>query len=61
MVEGKRADLRRMGHVQNNQYKRTLAFVIFLIAALALITATFLNPIFMNGLIRTSSNQGVVV
>lgn len=61
MVEGKRADLRRMGHEQNNQYKRTLAFVIFLIAALALITATFLNPIFMKGQIRTSSNQAVVV
>ena len=61
MVEGKRADLRRIGHEQNNQYKRTLAFVIFLIAALALITATFLNPIFMKGQIRTSSNQAVVV
>ena len=47
MVEGKRADLRRMGYEQNNQYKRLLAFVIFLIAALSLITATFLNPIFM--------------
>ncbi len=41
MVEGKRADLRRMGYEQNNQYKRLLAFVIFLIAALSLITATF--------------------
>lgn len=61
MVEGKRADLRRMGYEQNNQYKRTLAFVIFLIAALSLITATFLNPIFMKGQIRTSYNRAVVV
>lgn len=61
MVEGKRADLRRMGREQNSQYKRTLAFVIFLIAALSLITATFLNPIFMKKQIRTNSNTAVVV
>lgn len=61
MVEGKRADLRRMGYEQNNQYKRLLAFVIFLIAALSLITATFLNPIFMKKQIRTSYNRAVVV
>lgn len=61
MVEGKRADLRRMDYEQNNQYKRLLAFVIFLIAALSLITATFLNPIFMKKQIRTSYNRAVVV
>lgn len=61
MVEVKRADLRRMGYEQNNQYKRLLAFVIFLIAALSLITATFLNPIFMKKQIRTSYNRAVVV
>lgn len=61
MVEGKRADLRRMGYEQNTQYKRLLAFVIFLIAALSLITATFLNPIFMKKQIRTSYNRAVVV
>ena len=61
MGEGKRADLRRMGYEQNNQYKRLLAFVIFLIAALSLITATFLNPIFMKKQIRTSYNRAVVV
>lgn len=61
MVEGKRADLRRMGYEQNNQYKRLLAFVIFLIAALSLITATFLNPIFMKKQIGTSYNRAVVV
>ena len=61
MVESKRADLRRMGYEQNNQYKRLLAFVIFLIAALSLITATFLNPIFMKKQIRTSYNRAVVV
>ena len=47
MVEGRRANLRRMGQEQASQYKRMMAFVIFLAAALTLITATFLNPIFM--------------
>lgn len=61
MVEGKRADLRRMEQEQNTQYKRTLAWVIFLIATLSLITATFLNPIFMKKQIRTSYNQAVTV
>ena len=61
MVEGKRADLRRIGQEQNTQYKRTLAFVIFLIASLSLITATFLNPFFMKKQIRTSYNEAVVV
>lgn len=61
MVEGSRADLRRMDHEQSNQYKRMLAFVIFLIVSLTMITATFLNPIFMKGQIRTSNNQAVVI
>ena len=61
MVEGRRADLRQMGQEQASQYKRMMAFVIFLVAALTLITATFLNPIFMKKQIRTSYNQAVVV
>jgi hypothetical protein len=61
MVEGRRADLRRMGQEQASQYKRMMAFVIFLAAALTLITATFLNPIFMKKQIRTSYNQAVIV
>ncbi len=61
MVEGRRANLRRMGQEQASQYKRMMAFVIFLAAALTLITATFLNPIFMKKQIRTSYNQAVVV
>lgn len=61
MVEGKRAELRRMGTEQHSQYKRMLAFVIFLTAALTLITATFLNPHFMKGQIRTSYNKAVIV
>ncbi|NRO15629.1 hypothetical protein [Lactobacillus helveticus] len=61
MVEGRRANLRRMGQEQASQYKRMMAFVIFLVAALTLITATFLNPIFMKKQIRTSYNQAVVV
>ncbi|NRN88957.1 hypothetical protein [Lactobacillus helveticus] len=61
MVEGRRANLRRMGQEQASQYKRMMAFVIFLATALTLITATFLNPIFMKKQIRTSYNQAVVV
>ncbi|NHL91690.1 hypothetical protein ERJ65_08600 [Lactobacillus helveticus] len=61
MVEGRRANLRRMGQEQASQYKRMMAFVIFLAAALTFITATFLNPIFMKKQIRTSYNQAVVV
>lgn len=61
MVEGRRANLRRMGQEQASQYKRMMAFVIFLAAALTLITATFLNPVFMKKQIRTSYNQAVVV
>ncbi|NRO06240.1 hypothetical protein [Lactobacillus helveticus] len=61
MVEGRRANLQRMGQEQASQYKRMMAFVIFLAAALTLITATFLNPIFMKKQIRTSYNQAVVV
>lgn len=61
MVEGRRANLRRMGQEQASQYKRMMAFVIFLAASLTLITATFLNPIFMKKQIRTSYNQAVVV
>lgn len=61
MVESSRADLRRMDHEQSNKYKRTLAWVIFLIASLTMITVTFLNPIFMKGQIKTSNNQAVIV
>ncbi len=61
MVEGRRANLRRMWQEQAGQYKRMMAFVIFLAAALTLITATFLNPIFMKKQIRTSYNQAVIV
>lgn len=61
MVEGTRTDLRRMDQEQSNQYKRTLAFVIFLIVTLTMITATFLNPLFMKGQIRTSNNSAVVI
>ncbi|TSO25636.1 hypothetical protein [Lactobacillus sp. LL6] len=61
MVDGSRADLRRQGQEQNTHYKRILAFLIFLIAALSMITTTFLNPFFMKSQIRTSNNQVVVV
>lgn len=61
MVNGSRADLRRMDQEQNSQYKRMLAFVIFIIVSLTMITATFLNPFFMKGQIRTSNNRAVIV
>lgn len=61
MVKGSRADLRRMDQEQSNQYKRTLAFIIFTVVSLVMITATFLNPHFMKGQVRTSSNSAVIV
>lgn len=61
MVEGTRADMRRIDQEQNTQYKRTLAFVIFLLVSLVMITTTFLNPLFMKGQIRHSSNRAVIV
>ncbi|RVU71055.1 MULTISPECIES: hypothetical protein [Lactobacillus] len=61
MVDNSRGELRRMDHEQTSQYKRTLAFVIFIILALVMITATFLNPLFMKGQIRTSNNRAVIV
>ena len=61
MVDGSRANLRRRDQEQNTHYKRILAFLIFLIATLTMITATFLNPFFMKKQIRTSNNQVVVV
>lgn len=61
MVNGSRADLRRMDQEQNSQYKRMLAFVIFVIVTLIMITTTFLNPFFMKGQIRTSNNRAVIV
>lgn len=61
MVDGRRAEMRRMGQEQESQYKRTLAFVIFLLVSLMMITATFLNPLFMKGQVRTSYNKAVVV
>ncbi|GGV12972.1 hypothetical protein [Lactobacillus acetotolerans] len=61
MVDNARTDLRRINHEQNNQYKRILAFIIFLIVTLIMITGTFLNPFFMKKQIRTSNNQAVIV
>ncbi len=61
MANSTRANMRRMGQEQNTQYKRTLSFVIFLIVALGMITATFLNPLFMKSQIKTSNNKAVVV
>ena len=61
MVDNAITDLRRINHEQNNQYKRILAFIIFLIVTLIMITGTFLNPFFMKKQIRTSNNQAVIV
>ncbi len=61
MVDNARTDLRRINHEQNNQYKRILAFIIFLIVTLIMITGTFLNPFFMKKQISTSNNQAVIV
>lgn len=61
MVNGSRVANRRIDQEQSNQYKRIVAFVIFLIITLTMITATFLNPLFMKKQIRTSNNQAVIV
>lgn len=61
MVDDSRAALRRMGQEQNTQYKRTLAFIIFILVTLTMITVTFLNPLFMRSQIKTSYNRAVIV
>ena len=61
MANGAREGLHRISQEQNNQYKQVLSFIIFLIVSLTMITATFLNPFFMKGQIRNSSNEAVVV
>ena len=61
MANGVREGLHRINQEQNNQYKQVLSFIIFLIVSLTMITATFLNPFFMKGQIRNSSNEAVVV
>ena len=61
MANGARDGLHRISQEQNNQYKQILSFIIFLIVSLTMITATFLNPLFMKGQIRNSSNEAVVV
>lgn len=61
MANGAREGLHRINQEQNNQYKQVLSFIIFLIVSLTMITATFLNPFFMKGQIKNSSNEAVVV
>ena len=61
MANGARDGLHRISQEQNNQYKQVLSFIIFLIVSLTMITVTFLNPFFMKGQIRNSSNEAVVV
>ena len=61
MANGVRDGLHRINQEQNNQYKQVLSFIIFLIVSLTMITVTFLNPFFMKGQMRNSSNEAVVV
>ena len=61
MANGARDGLHRISPEQNNQYKQVLSFIIFLVVSLTMITATFLNPFFMKGQVRNSSNEVVVV
>lgn len=61
MAEVTRASLQRITEEQGKQYKRLLAFVIFLGISLVMITVTFLNPSFMKGQMRQSNNQAIVV
>ncbi|WP_294835825.1 hypothetical protein [uncultured Lactobacillus sp.] len=61
MANGARDGLHRINKEQNEDYKKVLSFIIFLIVSLTMITATFLNPFFMKGQIRNNSNEAVVV
>ena len=61
MANGARDGLHRINKEQNEDYKKVLSFIIFLIVSLTMITATFLNPFFMKGQIRSNSNEAVVV
>ena len=61
MANGARDGLHRINREQNDDYKKVLSFIIFLIVSLTMITATFLNPFFMKGQIRSNSNEAVVV
>lgn len=61
MANGARDGLHRINREQNENYKKVLSFIIFLIVSLTMITATFLNPFFMKGQIRSNSNEAVVV
>ena len=61
MANGARDGLHRINREQNEDYKKVLSFIIFLIVSLTMITATFLNPFFMKGQIRSNSNEAVVV
>lgn len=61
MVNGSRADMRRIDQEQNNRYKRTLTFIILLITVITMITVTFLNPMFMKKQIKNSNNQAIIV
>ncbi|MBA1393207.1 hypothetical protein EQ500_04895, partial [Lactobacillus sp. XV13L] len=61
MASGLRENSRKVNQEQSGQYKKVLAFVIFLLVTLTISTVTFLNPFFMKGQIRTSNNEAVVV
>ena len=61
MANGARDGLHRINREQNEDYKKVLSFIIFLIVSLTMTTATFLNPFFMKGQIRSNSNEAVVV
>lgn len=61
MANGARADLRKVNQEQNNDYKKILSFIIFLIVTLIMATATFFNPFFMKRQINSGSNEAIVV
>lgn len=60
MVQGSRVKIYRVDREQTNNFKREIAFAIFVAISLILVCATFLNPAFMKGQVRTSGNCAVV-
>lgn len=59
-MTGSRVQAYRIDQEQTNNFKREMAFAIFVVISLLLICCMFLNSAFMKKQIRTSNNQAVI-
>lgn len=59
-MTGSRVQAYRVDQEQTNNFKREMAFAIFVVISLLLICCMFLNSAFMKKQIRTSNNQAVI-